>query len=157
MLTSFIWIVILLVFVGALLFLPTLITINSRYSIAEQQIKKLEESGNIVKAVDIASLEARTRILLAKLGAPATSSPVEYIAFVRELTPAATISLKGFTMDSSAKPILGVSGIAKTRQDLQKFVDTIKANDTVALVDSPVSNFVKSTDNEFKITITFKK
>jgi hypothetical protein len=157
MINTFIWIGIILVFIGVVLFLPTLITINSRYDIAEVQMKKLEESGAIIKAVDIASLETRTRLLLTKLGATLSVSPVDYIAFVKNMTPT-TITLKGFNMGSSnAVPTLDVSGISKTRQDLQQFVDTIKANPKVALVDSPVSNFVKSTDNEFKITITFKK
>lgn len=142
--------------VSALLSIPILITINSRYEIATNQKRILEESGAVIEAVSLNTLEDRTRLLLSKLGAPTAPSPVQYIAFVRELAPS-SVSLRGFVMDNNKIPILNVSGVANTRNDLQRFVDTIKADPRVALVDSPVSNFIKSTDNDFKITVTFKK
>ncbi len=146
----------LLIVVAGVLLVPIFITINSRYSIAQSEINHLEESGIIIKDVDLASLEARTRTLLLKLSTTLPMSPVQYIALVRDLTPS-SIYIQDFAMTNTIIPTLYLSGIARSRADLQNFVDTIKADPTVVSVNSPVSNFVKSVGGDFKISITFKK
>jgi hypothetical protein len=147
---------ILLVIIGGILFLPSLLTINSRYSLAQNEIKSLENSGVVTSDADIAALQARTQLLLKQFTAVLPTAPTVYVALAREQA-AAGISLTGFVVKDAPEPTLQVTGIAATREVLQKYIERIKAQETVSSVDDPIANYLKSKNSEFTITITFKQ
>ena len=152
--TVIIWEVILLAVVAAALLLPTLMTVNSRYAIAIGQTERLEQSGAITKPVDVIELQQRTRLLKEKLAAPLVETPIGYIEHIQNKETSG-IRLTGFAM-STTDPVLEVSGVATSRQSLQQFIAVLEADAAIEVVDSPVTNFVKSTQSQFKIVITFK-
>lgn len=139
--------------IAGLLLFPTLITINSRFAIATNQIKSLENEGAIVREVDISSLENRTRVASIKLSNKTETQPTEYIESVRGVSPGG-ISIDRFAV--TKEKTLEVSGIAKSREVLQTFIKNLEAKPEVSKVDSPVSNFIKSTNSLFILTIIFK-
>lgn len=139
--------------IAGLLLFPTLFTINSRFAIATNQIKSLENEGAIVREVDISSLESRARLASLKLSNKIEVQPTEYIESVRLVAP------KGISIDRFAvtkDKTLEVSGIAQSRETLQSFIKSLESKPEVSKVDSPVSNFIKSTNSLFILTITFK-
>lgn len=139
--------------IGLILLLPTLLTVRNRFTIASNQIASLERGGALATDLDIASLEARARAANLKLSVPPESSPMTYIETTRSLAPSG-ISIDRFAL--AENKMLEVSGVAKNREALQAFVDRLQKNETVSKVDSPVSNFIKSANSLFKITIVFK-
>lgn len=153
--TVSVWSVVILIFVAGILFLPTLQTINSRYMIAKEQMERLEQSGAIAKAVDIEALVARTSVLTEKLAVAVPPSPMEYMQYVQKYRSDG-IRITGYEMSAADKPIMQIRGVASTRENLQQFVGLLQAEPAVATVDSPVANFVKSSQSEFMITVTFK-
>ena len=144
----------LIVFIiaGMLLF-PTFITINSRFSIATNQVKNMEKDGAIASDVDIANLERRAHLVQSKLSIPTVIEPTAYVEIIKSMAPNGII-LDRF--DSQETKSLEVFGIAQTREGLQSFIKEVEANENVASVDSPVSNFVKSKNSIFRIKILFK-
>lgn len=145
--------VICLALVSVVLLIPTLITINSRFNIFSKQITTLQQSGMIASAVDLASINQRAQRAQAKLSIPKEKQPTDYIDMVRSVVP------RGIVVDRFVignDKLLEVSGIADNRELLQSFIKVLEADESIALVDSPVSNFVKSKNSEFKITISFK-
>jgi len=153
--TVTLWVGIILFVVAIALFLPTLQTINSRFLITNEQMVRLEQSGAITKAVDVIELQRRTRVLKDILAANLPVSPMQYIDRIRTHATAGII-LNGYDMSTAEKPVVEVRGVASTRQGLQQFVSALQSDATVASVDSPVSNFVKSSQSDFIITVTFK-
>ena len=150
-----IWSTIILILVAGVLFLPTLLTINTRYAIARGQTDRLQQSGVIITAADIALLEKRTKAVKDKLAVPAPLSPMDYTTHIRAHETSG-ITLIGYDMGNTDKLNMQVRGIAATRQALQQFVAALQEEATIATVDSPVTNFVKSSESEFTITVTFK-
>ncbi len=147
---------IILMIIAAALFLPTLMTINSRYQIALAQVARLEAMGVIVKPVDIQSLNGRARTLEQKLAAPESPNPFIYIDRIRSTTPGG-ITLHGFSINDTTTLAVEVTGVASTRAQLQSFVASLQTDETVERVDSPLTNFVKGTQSDFTITVIFKK
>lgn len=150
--TTLIWSLVILVLVGTILYFPTLITINSRYAIALNQMRLLEKSGTIISPVDVTSLDTRTRTLQAKLAATLSTTPIEYLSIARKLTPG-DVNVTGFSV---TKNTLQITGIATTRRALQSYISILQNNSSIQSVDSPVSNFVKSVRIPFTISVTFK-
>lgn len=153
--TVIVWSAIILLAVSTALFLPTLQTIDSRYIVTTDQMHRLEQSGVITKAVDVMDLQKRTRAIKDKLASSLPASPMQYINHIRTYEGSG-IRLIGYGVTNADKPIVEVHGVATTRQNLQQFIATLQADSTIATVDSPVTNFVKSSQSEFTITITFK-
>lgn len=154
--TVMIWVFTILLIIAAALFLPTLMTINSRYQIALAQVARLEATGVIIKPVDVESLTRRAKVLESKLAAPSAVNPLEYINRIRS-TAKGGIILKGFTVADTTVPAVEVVGIASTRQSLQAFITALEADPSIDIVDSPITNFVKSTQSDFTIRVTFKQ
>jgi hypothetical protein len=152
--TVVLWAIILLLGATALLFLPTLQTINSRYSITTAQMDHLEQSGVIIKSADVVSFERRLVVIKNKLALKTPPAPMAYVERIR--TYAQGIELTGYTINSADKPIVQVRGVASTRQALQQFVTALQNDTTIAVVDSPIANFVKSNQGSFTLTVTFK-
>jgi Tfp pilus assembly protein PilN len=147
---------IVLTIVGGLLFLPTLMTINSRHALAEDQIALLEQEGIVASAVDIANLENRANMLVSKFAAPTGIAPIDRVITLRRLVTNG-ISLTGFVLDTTDQRLIQINGIAASREALQVFVGTLEEEGSISMVDSPITNYVKSKDNEFTIKVTFKE
>lgn len=143
----------ILILAGGVLLIPTFITINSRFAIATTQIKTLERDGSITTDVDLSTLEKRAKTIKDKLALPAVLEPTEYIDLVKASTPIG-ITLTRFTTDDGV--LLEVFGVAQSRELLQSFIASLEKNPKVALVDSPVSNFIKNKNGTFKLTVSFK-
>ncbi len=139
--------------VGGLLLFPTLLNINSRFSLATNQIKSLERDGVIASDINIAELEQRAQKVQKKLSLPSVPQPTVYIKIVTDLVGAG-VTIDRFSIEQ--EKTLDVFGSNKTREGLQKFIKDLEADPSVASVDSPVSNFVKSKNSSFKITVKFK-
>jgi hypothetical protein len=150
--TVFFGCTVLILMAGALL-VPTLITVNSRFSIATNQINILQRDGTLVSSIDLAALEKRARTVSTKLAAPHVVGPTEYVAFVESDIPAGITVNRFATADTGG---LSVYGVSSSRGVLQSFIKSLESDSRVASVDSAVSNFVKATNSPFTITVIFK-
>jgi hypothetical protein len=149
----------ILVIIAGVLLLPTYITITSRYALAQKNISKLEKEGVITNNINIEDIDKRTNELVKKLTAPDDTPPAEYVALVRGASNN-QIRLTGFSLATNNKTgaiSFAVSGIALNREALQQYVSSLQKLEQVATVDSPISNYVKSKDADFAITLSFKK
>ncbi len=153
--TVTIWALAFLSGVAMLLLVPLLVMINGRFAIAGGQIEALERAGIVVRPVDVAALQSRSERVLAKLAAPLPTPPIEYIAIIRSASRAG-IALTGFTLERGETPLLEVVGTATTREALQRFIEALEKDERVTSVESPVSNYVKSTNSSFIISVAFK-
>lgn len=141
---------------GAFLLLPAFITINNRYDITQAQVDSLKQQGVIASAIDIQELDRRTADLEAKLAVSTEASPTELIKIIRALA-GKDILLTGFSKEKSDALKLSVTGVATTREALQAYIESLKGQQKVESVDSPIANYVKSKDADFTITVSFKK
>lgn len=141
------------VIVAAALIIPTLVTINSSFSLTTKQIENLQKQNSITSDVDLASLKQRVLVANSKLATSTTVQPTEYLDIIKKLIP------KGISVNQfSTSGTLGikVSGIAENREILQSFIKILESSDKISSVDSPVSNFIKSKNSDFILTISFK-
>lgn len=143
-----------LVGISAILLLPTIITINSRFSIVSSQIEVLENSGTIASEIDLSTLEKRAKEIQGSLAVPEKTQITEYINTIKSITPNSII-INRFTSDNGS--LVEVFGTADSREVLQAFINTLESDKRVAIVDSPVSNFIKNKNGTFKLTISFKQ
>ena len=143
----------LLIIISFVLLVPTWITINSRLNIVSNQVASLEKNGMIATSVDLASLEGRVASIKSKLAAPTQTSPTEFVNIIRALTPAG-ITINRFTTEDGV--LLEVFGVSQNRELLQSFIAALGADSSVAMIDNPVSNFIKNKNGTFKLTISFK-
>ena len=149
------WAFTLLMIAALVLMLPLAVAIRSRLAIFEGQLKQLEVAGVVVDPGSVAVLQSRAAALEAKLAAKLPPAPMHYIMRIREAAPGG-IRLTGFLTEEAAQPQVEIAGVAATRQALQQFISAIETEPSVAAVESPVANYVKSTNSPFSITITFK-
>lgn len=143
----------LLVLISGLLLFPTLITTNSRFAIATNQINSLQGESGIRTAFDIKNIEARAKLVQSKLSQEIGMQPSDFIEIVR------AVSQKGVTITRfvMAEPkTLEVSGATESRESLQAFIILLQKDERIQSIDNPVSNFVKNGNSPFKITILFK-
>lgn len=148
----FLWGIILLLAIAVILFLPTLHTINSRFVLADAQMRRLEAGGLIAKKADISELKNKTNHIIEKIAADLPPSPLEYINLIQK-HEVDGIKLTGFSINGI---VVEVNGVASTRQNLQRFVNELQAEPSITTVNSPVTNFIKNNQNEFSISLTFK-
>lgn len=141
------------VIVGAILLVPTFITINSRYSITKKQISDLQKNSSITTDVDIASFEKKVSLISSKLSSPKKNQPTMYFDVARSLVPQGISVTQFITIDSNR---ITVSGVADNRESLQSFIKALEANENIASVDNPVSNFIKNKNSVFSLSISFK-
>ena len=155
MATVSLWAGSMLVASASLLFWPTLITVNSRFNLISGQMQKFESSGIVTKPVDVLNLEYRTKTIATKLAATVPPVPTYYIAQVKKHLISG-VTLSGFTLDPATSPTLTIVGTAGTREQLQAFIAELKKDAIFATVNSPVSNFVKNSQSQFTVVVTFK-
>lgn len=145
-----------LIVVCGVLLLPTLVAINDRFLIANNQISLLEKSGAVTNPVDVIALSSRVKTLQSKLAATPEKTPTEYIGAIRGHVPSGmNITGYSFTIEND-QPTLKVAGVSPNRETLQRFVAALETLPLIARVESPVANYVKSSNNQFSITITFQ-
>jgi hypothetical protein len=77
----------------------------------------------------------------------------DYIDIVRSIVPS-SVTIERFSSEN--ENLLEVFGTAESREILQDFINKLESQESVALVDSPVSNFIKNKNGSFKLTISFK-
>ncbi len=142
-----------LIVVSAILLIPTLITIRSRFSIASNQISALESGGSLASDVDLSVLESRAKSVRDILAIPEKPQVTDYIDIVRSIVPS-SVTIERFSSEN--ENLLEVFGTAESREILQDFINKLEAQESIALVDSPVSNFIKNKNGSFKLTISFK-
>lgn len=143
----------LLVMSGIVLLFPTIVTINSRFSIATNQIESLQRDGTLVSSIDLATLQKRAQVVSQKLVASPGVQPTEHIALAQQLTPPGIDINRFATTDAGG---LALYGTAATRGVLQSFIKALESDTHVALVQSDVSNFVKASNSPFTLTVSFK-
>ena len=153
-LTTILVSIVVLMIAAALLLLPTFETIQSRTTALHAYTRELEENGLITTTDDIATLESRTKLLSERLASKVPESPLIYIDIIKSYRIQG-VRITGYDIPSPEKRMIQLRGIASTRQTLQQFITALDQDARIATVDSPVTNFVKSTDNEFTLTITF--
>jgi hypothetical protein len=108
----------------------------------------------MVSAADIAALEARTKRMREKLTAKVPASPLVFVQIVGEVTVPG-VKLVGFDIPNPEKNTVQIRGTASTREALQQFIGALQKDARIATVDSPITNFVKSSESEFTLTLTF--
>ena len=155
MLTVVCFSLIILAVLLCLLLAPTILTINSRHELWQGEVQRLESAGVSVSAAVLAQNEARAKILRGQFAAEDSSSPIDAVVIARSMAQPG-ITLSGFAYTADVERILIIQGVVTTREVLQAYADALKGHDQVAMVDNPVTNYLKQRDNEFILTITFK-
>lgn len=140
--------------VAVLLLLPTYETTQSRKVTLGTYTKQLEENGEIVASEDIDVLGSRVSNLAQKLAVALPSSPLIYIDTIKA-NQIQGIRFTGYEFSSPEKRTVQLRGVAANRQVLQQFIAALGQDSRVSVVDSPITNFVKSAESEFTMTITF--
>lgn len=143
-----------LLLVVVVLLVPTFLTIDHRYKLASDQVTMLVKNEKMVSDVDVAVFQKDVERVEQKLSQRAAVNPLDFIATVRALVP------KGVEIErlsATGGMILEVYGVASSRETLQAFIDTLQTSPTVAMVDNPLSNLLKTKEGDFKVTITFKQ
>lgn len=124
---------------------------KDRLSIVSQ-IVSTEEQKNIRESVS----EVNKKIALLEAKDPRTvllSEAIEKII----ARAGEGIRVTAFFFDktfSASGEVLAVSGIARDRRTLLAFVDEVRLEESFMSVDLPVSNFVRSADIPFSISVT---
>jgi Tfp pilus assembly protein PilN len=139
--------------VAGLLLVPTILTINSRFSLTNKQVSSLEKSGAMASSVDIAALEKKAKQASLKLSIASTVEPTEYIDLVKSHE---TVGIVINRFASTTSAFLEVSGVARDRESLQTFISLLQKDPRIAIVDSPVANFIKNKNSVFTLSISFK-
>jgi hypothetical protein len=134
--------------------LPTYETTHSRKVALSAYTKQLEENGDIVAVSDIAALETRVGTLSQRLAVSLPPSPLVYIDIIKQ-NQTTGIRFTGYECSAPEKRIVQLRGVAANRQALQQFIASLEKDERISVVDSPVTNFVKSAESEFTMTITF--
>ncbi len=147
---------ILLMIVAMVLFLPTLHTINTRFALATNDIRILEQSGEVVKKINVIELKRRTKNIVDKLAAPLPPTPLKYIDVIRKYEKDG-IKINGFLVNDASNRTIEIKGVATTRQNIQNLVNNLQSESGILSVNSPVANFIKNNQGDFTITVVFKE
>ena len=144
---------VLLLVVTGLLFVPTILTTDTRYTIANKEIAALIKNEKLVNDVDVAELQRRASIVEQKLSQSATSFPLSYMTQIENAAPS---GIQYSKLIFTAPTMIEVFGTSTGREALQSFIGALEALPSVASVDSPLSNLVKTKEGIFKVTVLFK-
>lgn len=153
MLNSVIIAILFLIVASLLLILPTWLTINSRFSLINNELKSLEKKGMISNEIDIGSLLSRSQKAKQKLVSGGEKSNIYLINLLKSLAP------KGITIDRLSladEKSIEIFGVFASRESLQSFTSSLSRQAEVSSVDSPVSNFVKNKNGTFRLTVFLK-
>lgn len=135
---------------------PSFVLTGSREKIVAEKLDTVLATQKKLLVGDPDTLARDTKELIQLLSArtrvPTVSSLVDRALYHR--TAGIRITAINTTVSDSSTVIL--SGIASTRQSLSSFVKKLEADGEFSAVSVPVSNFAKSTNLEFSLSITFK-
>lgn len=146
--------VIVLALVAVILIAPTLEVVRSRARALGLYSRELQASGSMVSPQEVAQLQARTKVVRERLTVKLPTPPLVFVEIIQAHTVPG-VRLTAFDIQSPEKRMLQLRGTATTREALQRFVGVLEADTRIALVDSPITNFVKSSESEFTLTLTF--
>jgi len=146
----------LLALVGLLLLLPTYEMIRTRAQALQLYTRELEANGVVISETDIALLQSRIKLLREKLTVHITYAPLTYVEVV-EQHQVDGVRITGYDIENPEKQMMQIRGFATNRQVLQQFITVLQADTRIVVVDSPITNFVKSSEGEFTLMITFKQ
>lgn len=155
MLTVALMSVIALALILCALLAPTILTINSRYTLWQGEVIRLEQAGAAVSAESMADSETRVERLKKEFIAPSTLSPIDAITIAQNAASKG-ITFSGFAFVAGTEQTLSIQGVVTTRDVLQRYVTALTQQSSVVTVDSPVTNYLKQRDNEFTLTVVFK-
>lgn len=145
------------VFIITLILLsPTFIFVNSKLTQIEKLSVFLGEGDMDKLNTSISVLQNKVSSIDSKLADNSVTDPLGNINIIMEQVSKG-ISVNSYSVSDSHQKAVSISGISNTRSDLEKFTQALKNIPGVSLVDSPISNFVKNTNNDFSITVVFKK
>ncbi len=136
-----------------LLILPTVFTVNSRFNIYSEEIISLEKKGMISSDINLVFLYEKAQKIKPLLVAQNDASIIDTISLVEKQTP---FGIKIERFSSEDPKILEVFGSFDKRESLKSFIATLTSQPEFSMVDSPVSNFIKSKNGTFKLIISIK-
>ncbi len=120
--------------------------------------KQLDDLKNKPASIDYKNLESS--VSLTKKQIDSAKKNLEGRSYLSKILPELLngkprgISITNISFSKGEKEnTLYISGTADSREDLRQFSAILKSNMTFSGVDVPVSNFAKSTENDFSITL----
>lgn len=113
-------------------------------------------SSDMVASYDISAQELIVASNQAKiLNPPATSTPFSVYINNIETVSGSAVTLTAFTFvrPNIGETSISISGIARTRQDLANFRDSLSADTAYSRVELPISNLIKEKDLLFSMQL----
>lgn len=145
--------------IALLLLLPTARALAGRYAAITQELSHGADDGSLIATSAIDTLAHRAAPLTAAFVSTSSTTPVLYIDTIAGVahtsTSTAAIHIDRYAVTDAGGHSVEVGGTATTRAALQNFIDALRQNASIVRVDSPVNNFVKSTNAPFTITVIF--
>lgn len=143
-----------LIGISLILFFPTLLIINNKYTSAQEDQKKVE-STSLITPESLTQLTKRVSETETVFAVPEHQSTLTHVEVIYEKkTPGITISR--ITNTSRENRTLEIAGIASTRTILAGYEASLREDPRIQKVESPVSNYVKTQDTVFILKIQFK-
>ena len=144
------------VFMGGILLIPSLVLSEAHKNSAEEEARLVKQS--LIQREDASlsrTLErARTELEVIEIvqGQPLISKSVERI--LKSKPDSISINTLSFSQDgSSSDMVIGLSGVARTREGLLSFERVLKNDPSFASVVLPVSNLAQDRNISFSLTI----
>ena len=150
-----------LILSNLVLLAPVYLIAVEKNSDAKNDLNILQESKSKVineKDVNTEVLAVNKNIaLFLKTGAAEAASPVTFISKILEIK-GDLVRISGFTYDASgAEERMVVTGTARTRESLAKFIEALKKEPKFTSIDLPISSYVKSSNIDFSAVIVRKE
>lgn len=150
-----------LIFSSLVLLAPAYLIAVEKNNDAKNALAILQEKDSKVvneKDVNAEVVAVNKNIaLFLKPGVTYTASPITFIEKILEMR-GDTIRISGFTYDASgAEERMVITGNARTRESLARFIEDLKKEPKFASIDLPISSYVKSTNIDFSAVIVRKE
>ena len=138
---------------------PSYVLSSSRVAEAEGTISTMKNSSIFKEEADLSASLAQSNLKLVALR-PSKSEPDVAALFQSVIAlKGDSIRLTGFMFSPSSgstQSKLSIQGVARSRSDLQTFVDVLKKDKDFSAVYLPVSSFTKDQNADFTIEMTGK-
>ena len=143
-----------LISISLILFFPTFLAINTKYSEAKESEKKIQTSFSVTPET-VTALSKKITEVSSLFAAPETASTLGYLDIIEEKSMGG-ITISRITNDSRSKKTITIGGLASTRSTLAQYEARLRNDIRIEQVESPVSNYVKMQNTAFVLTIIFK-
>ena len=147
----------ILIFVAAILLLPTYVFLSKSLSAKENHLanieSKISSADEAILSARITNLSRSVVILMRQVKTSSTSDVVRDLLAI----PRPGIAISGFTYAPAVGKIPGivtVSGTAVTRDSLRGYQISLQNTQFIRTVDLPISVYAKDSDISFTVTIT---